>query len=129
MPNTPERKSEARIKYEVLRDFGNLDWCRIWNAATGVARPIGNPEAVVRYGVPGQGDVTGILYPGTRLEIETKTAKGKQRKAQENYQAMIESLGGIYILARSTDDVTNHEAIRQAEKRWLQDHPATSAAG
>lgn len=79
---------------------------RIWNNPRGVARPLSDPKAVVSYGINGQGDVSGILYGGKRLEIETKRPKGgMQREAQEHFQAMIEEMGGVYCLARSVDDV------------------------
>lgn len=42
---------------------------------------------------------------GQAIAIETKTAKGRQREAQVNWQAAWENAGGIYILARSVADV------------------------
>ena len=75
---------------------------RLWRANTGVAR-IG--RRVVRFGVPGQADLTGILPDGRRLEVETKSATGKQSKDQRNFQRMIERFGGVYVLARSVEDV------------------------
>jgi hypothetical protein len=77
---------------------------RLWRNNTGVAR-IG--RRVVRFGVPGQADLTGILPDGRRLEIEVKSADGRQTEEQRNYQSMIERFGGVYVLARSVDDVTS----------------------
>lgn len=76
---------------------------RIWRQNTGAAL---TKNGMVRFGVPGQADITGLLIPsGRRIEIEVKDAKGRQRESQKNFQAMIEKSGGIYILARSVEDV------------------------
>lgn len=62
----------------------------------------------VRFGEAGQADISGIMkLPsgiGMRLEIECKSRKGKQKKEQREWQDMIESHGGLYILARSLYD-------------------------
>jgi hypothetical protein len=60
---------------------------------------------VVRFGVPGQADLTGILPGGLRLEIEVKSAGGRQTTEQQTYQRMIQRFGGMYVLARSAEDV------------------------
>ena len=60
---------------------------------------------VIRYGVPGQADLTGLIAGGRRLEIEVKSETGRQSDEQRHYQHWIESRGGLYILARSVDDV------------------------
>lgn len=76
---------------------------RLWRANVGVAR-IG--FRVVRFGIPGQADLTGILPDGRRLEVEVKSPEGTQSEEQRNYQRMIERLGGVYVLARSVEDVS-----------------------
>lgn len=46
------------------------------------------------------------LVYGQTIIIETKVPKGgTQSQAQKNYQAAVESVGAIYILARSLQDV------------------------
>jgi len=70
-----------------------------WRQNTGVSR------RHIRFGRNGAADITGILRGGRRLEIETKTATGKQSDAQVEFQAEIERMGGLYILARSVEDV------------------------
>lgn len=60
----------------------------------------------MRFGTPGQADISGILAPsGRRIEIECKSATGRQSEQQRRFQAMIEKHGGLYVLARSTADV------------------------
>jgi hypothetical protein len=101
--------NEKAIQNDILRAFGTKRWMRLWRANTGVAR-IGN--RVVRFGVPGQADLTGILPDGRRLEIEVKSPAGTQTEDQHNFQRMIERFGGVYVLARSVEDV--RRALAQA---------------
>jgi hypothetical protein len=46
-----------------------------------------------------------VKAPGLAFGIEVKAAKGTQREAQKNWQKACEKRGGIYILARSVEDV------------------------
>ncbi len=65
-----------------------------------------NGTRPVRYGVNGQADISGILRAGTRLEIECKAEKGGVwSKDQKTYCRVINMYGGVYILARSVQDV------------------------
>jgi len=99
--------TEKQVQNEILRAFGTRRDVRLWRANAGVAR-IG--RRTVRFGLPGQADLTGILPEGKRLEIEVKSARGRQSRAQRDYQRMIERFGGVYVLARSVEDV--RDAIR-----------------
>ena len=94
--------TEKQIQNSIVREFGTKPWLRIWRANVGVARI---NRRVVRFGVPGQADLTGILYDGRKIEIEVKSATGRQTQDQKNFQAMIEKFNGVYILARSITDV------------------------
>lgn len=51
----------------------------------------------------GAADLGGI-YRGRCLQVEVK-ARTEQSPDQANWQRMIESQGGIYILARSVNDI------------------------
>ncbi len=96
--------SEAEIQRQILAEFGNRSDLRIWRSNCGKAlSPTGR---MVTFGVRGQSDIMGIRSPGGQLiGIEVKSAKGKQSEQQRNFQTMLERFGGIYILARSVDDV------------------------
>lgn len=102
---------EKYIQNEILRTFGTNPKIRLWRANVGASTFLGpNGKQRVQFGVPGQADLTGIIpHPetghGVRLEIEVKSAVGRQRPEQANYQKMIEKFGGVYILARSVEDV------------------------
>jgi hypothetical protein len=96
--------TESDLVQAILLTFGARPDCRIWRANTGAMRDASG--RVIRFGVPGQADISGLLAPtGQRLEIECKSRTGRQSPEQVAWQAMIERHGGIYILARSLDDV------------------------
>lgn len=56
------------------------------------------------YGSTGAPDIV-ACYDGRFIGIEAKTVTGRQSDWQKKYQSDIEASGGIYILARSVDDV------------------------
>lgn len=97
--------SEAHLVQSILATFGARPDLRIWRANVLVARD--QSGRIVRAGVKGQADISGILSPsGRRVEIECKAATGRQTREQKAWQAMIEKHGGLYILARSIEDVS-----------------------
>lgn len=63
----------------------------------------------VKFGVEGAADIQGTLkteWGGQSIAIECKRLKGGvQSQAQKNWQRNFERGGGIYILARSVEDV------------------------
>lgn len=64
-------------------------------------------QRVIRFGLVGSADLLGILRGGRFLAVEVKTAKGRQSEAQRNFQRMIESMGGVYVLARDVQTVVD----------------------
>jgi len=58
----------------------------------------------------GVGDIIGLLPNGQHLEIEVKTATGKQSPVQLIHQKRIEANGGVYLLARDIKTVDNRLA-------------------
>ena len=67
---------------------------------------------VIKIGNPGAPDILGIvngsLMAGCLLAIECKTGEAVQSKEQKSWQKMIESYGGIYIVARELEDVLSY---------------------
>lgn len=59
----------------------------------------------VRFGAPGQGDLCGVMRGGQHIEIECKGHKGRQTAEQRTREANVLRMEGLYILARSLDDV------------------------
>jgi len=109
--------TEHTLQNEILRAYGTQPDLRLWRANCGMGvvgdvsrilsfcRRLKIPARTVSFGVPGQADLTGILGDGRRLEVEVKASSGRQTTEQQNYERMIVSKGGIYVLARSVDDV------------------------
>jgi hypothetical protein len=107
-----EREIQTAI---LLSPWGRHPRVRLWRANVGVgwyddkAQPCRKTDPgahPVKFGVRGQGDLSGIIMPsGRRLEIEVKTPTGRQSDEQRNFGAMITKFGGLYVLARSVADV------------------------
>lgn len=94
--------AERDVVYDVLAAWGAHPRLRIARMNTGAALIRGR---LVRFGVPGTGDICGIIAPeGRLLMIECKTATGRQRKAQVTMQRVITAMGGLYFVARSLAD-------------------------
>ena len=92
---------------QVLRD------CLAWLSAqpdtfcfrnnTGFARdPISG--RAVRFGVPGAADILACVR-GRAVAVETKSTRGKQQPEQVVFQRAWERGGGLYVLARSLQDM------------------------
>jgi len=102
-------QSEAKIQADILERIGHRGDCIIWRANTGggwVFDRYGNATPVT-FGVAGQADITGAVAvrgAGVRLEIEVKSSTGTQRESQKNYEAWMNRIGAIYILARSAEE-------------------------
>lgn len=58
----------------------------------------------VSFGIKGAPDIV-CVHKGKYIGIEVKSEKGKQSDEQKAFQKALEFAGGIYILARSLDDV------------------------
>lgn len=98
-----DTKQESTIQKEILLEFGARQDMRIWRQNTGALKI---DDRFIRFGVPGQADITGLLIPsGRRLEIEVKKLKGAQQESQKNFEKMITKSGGVYITARSVEEV------------------------
>lgn len=119
---------ESETITAVLRYLGARDDCRVWRQNTGdvggivarlvralcealpscaqIIRRIAAPfTRGVSFGLPGAGDVSGLIRGGRRLEIEIKSDTGRQSEQQRRFQAMIESLGGLYLVVRNVSDL------------------------
>jgi len=75
-----------------------------WGNNTGVLRD--KTDRPVRFGLPGSSDIIAIIK-GRFVGIEAKVGADRQRKNQCNFATAVRKAGGIYILARSVDDVLN----------------------
>lgn len=79
----------------VARGTGSLDMLRAALASSRGAVPV-----VYGVGNPGGADLIGCAR-GRFLAVETKARIGRQSPAQQDFQRIVESLGGIYAIVRS----------------------------
>lgn len=99
-----EEERETPLVQQILLHFGARPDLRIWRSHVAKARVIGG--AWLQFNVPGMADISGLRLPhGQFIQIEAKSATGKQREEQRTWQRMVERFGGLYILARSVEDV------------------------
>lgn len=100
--------SESTILAEVRLYLGTLPACEAMfiRINTGVFRPLhGAQDRAIRSAPNGTADLLGV-YRGYPVAIETKRPKNSaQRKAQKDFEVAWRAAGGVYILARSVDDV------------------------
>ena len=87
-----------------------------WKQPTGVFRAYDNPQQIIKVGTPGQSDammvVAVTITPdmvgktiGVAVAPEFKTATGRQRENQVNWQHAFELRGGIYQIVRNAEDM------------------------
>jgi hypothetical protein len=97
--------SEAAIQQEIRLALGQRQDIMMFRINVGKFRPIDGGARVIQSAPEGTPDLLGVITPGRAFAIEVKTEKGKQRLAQAAWQSAWEKRGGIYILARSVEDV------------------------
>jgi hypothetical protein len=59
----------------------------------------------IRYGCKGSPDIIGMNKAGKWIGIECKSGKNQQQESQKAFQQRVEANSGIYIVARSVDDL------------------------
>lgn len=93
---------EARVLHAIL---AYLKARKIFHWRQNVGA-IKTDHGFMRFGSAGQPDVMAIIG-GKFYAIEAKSAAGRQSDDQKAWQARCEAAGGVYILARSVDDIIN----------------------
>jgi hypothetical protein len=97
---------EAVLQQNIRLALGMRDDIFMFRINVGKFRPLEGGARVIQSAPEGTPDLMGVLGPnGKAFGIEVKTAKGRQREAQKRWQDAWEKRGGIYILARSLEDV------------------------
>ena len=97
--------SEAVIQQEIRLALGQRQDIMMFRINVGKFRPLDGGARVIQSAPEGTPDLLGVITPGRAFAIEVKTEKGKQRLAQAAWQSAWEKSGGIYVLARSVEDV------------------------
>lgn len=103
---SPFAPSGNELNAEILLAWGAHPSVRMWRANAGQAWvPAAGGMRPVQMNVPGCADLIGLILGGRFLAIETKSASDRMRESQLAFRAMVERLGGLYIVARSVEDV------------------------
>lgn len=92
-----------RIKSETQKEFPEM---RFFDRHVGMFYTVN--QMPVKINKKGMADVYGLLptkHGLIHIEIEVKSGQARQSKDQKKWQQFIESMGGLYIMARSPSDV------------------------
>ncbi len=95
-------KTEHKLQQLILAQVSLIEGVFLWRSNAGAARAA--TGRMVRFGMPGQADLSGVLRGGFRLEIEVKSATRKLTPEQKAFGNRVLELGGLYWVARSLDD-------------------------
>ena len=96
---------EAALQQQIRLALGLRDDIMMFRINVGKFRPLDGGQRVIQSAPEGTPDLLGVIAPGRAFAIEVKAQRGKQRQVQAAWQLAWERRGGIYILARSLDDV------------------------
>lgn len=101
--------SEASLQQQIRLALGMRDDVMMFRINVGMFWAMTGPKRPVRSAPDGTPDLLGVIRRangiGQAFGIEVKAPKGRQREAQLAFQRAWEQRGGIYILAKSVDDV------------------------
>lgn len=97
--------SEALLQQQIRLTLGQRDDIMLFRINVGKFRPMEGGPRVIQSAPEGTPDLLGVMTPGRAIAIEVKAPKGRQRDAQVAFQKAWEARGGIYVLAKSIDDV------------------------
>jgi hypothetical protein len=115
---------ERDVQNAIMLHVGARPYVRLWRQNVGVAVPIGvvkrvqgmleagrvneakdalRRARVIRFGVKGAADLSGVLACGMRLELEVKRKGGKQSPDQVKFQGVMDRMGCLYAVVDSED--------------------------
>ena len=96
-PLKPPQLSESEIQAQIVQ-YLTAKGLYFWRNNVGRKHNL-------YFGKKGSGDLLGLTRQGIFFSVECKDYKNKQSPEQLEFQRMIEKNNGLYILARSLDDV------------------------
>lgn len=97
----PKRQSPEKDIQHAIFQFLRIKNVFCWRNNTGSVKM---DDRFVSFGMKGSSDLF-ALHKGMFYAIEVKAPKGVQSPAQKQFQSDVEVSGGVYVLARSVDDV------------------------
>lgn len=101
-PYKPRKQPEGMIVKACIQ-WLFAHGCYVWRNNSGGFRDKRN--RTVRFGHKGSADIIGVTASGQFISVECKTAIGRLRPEQKLFRDRIQEKAGIFILARSTDDL------------------------
>lgn len=109
--------TEHTTQNQIMRYLAMHDQCRVFRQNTGAAK---YGKHTVRFGVPGQPDLHGIVGPhGRYFGVEVKTDTGRLSKAQQNYRDMMLAMGAVHVTARCVEHVWEVFRVEFPHIDWL----------
>jgi hypothetical protein len=102
---------EKDIQREIL-NYLLFNGFFVWRQNSGVITRGGHMYSA---GIKGQPDIVGMTKDGRWLGIEVKNVKGIQNFNQKQFEQNVLDSKGIYILARSLDDVLEAFKLHKIE--------------
>lgn len=104
--------SEGQLQDAIRLALGCMPDVTLWRNNVGHAVMTGNRRVTFGVGGPGGSDLIG-MFRGRFLAIEIKTPRGRQSPEQRQFQQLVESKGGVYLMPRSVQHATSMlEALR-----------------
>lgn len=98
-PSTSRRQRPERVILRAVRK-----WLHAHGLPAIHIEP-GDPRKVGYHAPAGYPDLHTIIGGGRYVGIECKAPQGRQSPHQRHWQDVIEKAGGVYVLARSVEDV------------------------
>lgn len=104
--------TESQLQDAIRLALGGMRDVVLWRNNIGHAVMAGGQRVTFGVGGPGGSDLIG-MFRGRFLAIEIKTPGGKQSDEQRQFQLLVESREGIYLMPRSVKHALNMlEALR-----------------
>lgn len=72
----------------------------------------------IRYGKKDSGDIIALSPFGRWVEVETKSTDGVLNDGQKKRKNLVESKGGVYVVARNTDALERAKSKILAKPIW-----------
>jgi hypothetical protein len=95
--------SELALQNNILLRWGAVPGLRLFRTNAGALRD--SDGRLVRYGIVGGPDISGVLAPrGRFLGVECKADRGRQSEQQKSFERMCLALGGVYLLVRTMEE-------------------------
>lgn len=102
-----KKESEATIQLNILKSLRKNNVLCWRTQSQGSYQPKLGIYVPSVYAMKGVADILGVMPDGTGriLAVEVKTTKGVQSADQILFERRLRRAGGVYILARSIEDV------------------------